>query len=121
VGRSFEDRKLVPQGQDLQGELVLGMEPGQKLAQERGDNRETWPVSLRTNPAESTLRSVTNFLPFERLGPVWPRLGIAAGRLWCHASRHGTHGWPICIGFEAVAFGDDRVCRATEEPPSSEA
>src|ERR1035438_7955028 len=39
VDLAFEDRKLVPQGQDLQGELVLGTEPGQKVAQERGDNR----------------------------------------------------------------------------------
>jgi hypothetical protein len=40
MGLPFEDRKLVPQGQDLQGELVLGAEPGQKVAQERRDNCE---------------------------------------------------------------------------------
>jgi hypothetical protein len=40
MGLPFKDRKLVPQGQDLQGELVLGAEPGQKVAQERRDNCE---------------------------------------------------------------------------------
>jgi hypothetical protein len=63
VDLAFEDRKLVPQGQDLQGELVLGTEPGQKVAQERGDNREHGPLACGQIQQNQRLRSVTNFLP----------------------------------------------------------
>lgn len=40
VRRSIEHRDLAPEGEVLQGELVLGTEPGKKVAQERRDNRE---------------------------------------------------------------------------------
>jgi hypothetical protein len=62
VGLSFEDRKLVPQGQDLQGELVLGTEPGQKVAQERRYNREHDPLACGQIQQNQRLRSVTKFL-----------------------------------------------------------
>ena len=36
----IEHRDLVPEGEILQGELLLGTEPGQRVAQEHRDNRE---------------------------------------------------------------------------------
>ena len=38
VGLARQDRDLVPEGQDLQGEFVLGTEPGQRVAQEHDDD-----------------------------------------------------------------------------------
>lgn len=37
---TVEDRNLVPQGQDLQGKLVLGPEPGQRVMHEHGNHCE---------------------------------------------------------------------------------
>jgi hypothetical protein len=37
----------MPQGQNLQGELVLGTEPGQRVAHQRGNNREDGRLTLR--------------------------------------------------------------------------
>jgi hypothetical protein len=37
---AFEDDELVPQGQNLQGQLVLGTEPRQRVAPEHRDNRK---------------------------------------------------------------------------------
>jgi hypothetical protein len=55
--------KLMPQGHDLQGQLVLGMEPAQKVAQEHGDNREHIPLACGQFQQNQRLRSVTTFLP----------------------------------------------------------
>ena len=45
VGLAFEDRDLVAEGQDLQGEFVLRAEPGKRIAPERRDHREHGPLA----------------------------------------------------------------------------
>ena len=58
-----EDRDLVPQGQDLQSKLVLGTEPGQRVAQERGDNCEHGSLVWGQIQQNQRLRSTTELLP----------------------------------------------------------
>ena len=53
----------MPQDQNLQGGLEFGTEPGQKVAEERGDNRQYDPLACGQIQQDQRLRSVTDFLP----------------------------------------------------------
>jgi len=88
----FEDHDLVPQGQNLQGELVLGMEQGQRVAQERESKSEHVRSTWGQIHQNQRLISETDSLPptgihhFESWGTFSPET-VRPEALLCHDAR----------------------------------